>query len=327
MKLLRLFNTNDSLQKLISLSKEAAKSDDPTLHFFQQNARTPFFDLEAACRIFRKTHSKEVAEPLLEIYKSAEDALGKYDFIREAGSETIKNAALSEEIKNKVLLQEKKTQIELKQFLLREKWLPDASENVSNHLEQLKNILETDSSEFRNDFIKFLKNSTLKIDTEYRKGELDPHLIEEGIHEIRRKLRWISIYAKIAGGFLQTRSSKKIPQEYEKYLMPEVISSPFTQLPNCPKDVEPIYIKHENFLALSWMIQALGVLKDKGLIQENQERLLVDQSSRKNDKNGGSKLIDNHQEISEKALKICDQFIIKDNILGRLAEDLQENKQ
>jgi 3-deoxy-D-manno-octulosonic-acid transferase len=74
------------------------------------------------------------------------------------------------------------------------------------------------------------------------------------------------------------------------------------------------------------MIQALGELKDKGLIQENTERFLDDQSSRKNANKRGNKLIDNHQEISEKALRICDQFFIKDNIPGRLADDLQENK-
>jgi hypothetical protein len=163
MKLLRLFNTNGSLQSLISLSKEATQSNNPTLYFFQQNARTPFFDLEAACKIFRKTHSEDAVESLLEMYKSAEDALGKYDFILQSGSEILKKTSLSEEIRNKIILQEKKAQIELKQFLLREKWLPDATENASNHLERLKNILETDSSEFRDDFIKFLKNSVLKI--------------------------------------------------------------------------------------------------------------------------------------------------------------------
>ncbi|MBK7963919.1 MAG: hypothetical protein IPK10_00430 [Bacteroidetes bacterium] len=326
MKLIKLFNTYDSLQGLISLSKEAAKTDDPPLSFFKQNARNNFFDLEAAFRIFRKTHSEEVAAPLLEIYKSAEDALGKFDFVKESGSEILKTGNLSEEIKKTVLLQEKKAQIELKQFLLREKWLPDATEKATDHLDRMKNILEVDSSDFRNDFIKFLKNSTSKIDAEYRKGELDPHLIEEGIHEIRRKLRWISIYAKIAGGFIQTQSFKKVSQEYDKYLTPEVISSPFTKLPKCPKEVEPIFIKHENFLALSWMIQALGDLKDKGLILENQKHLLGDQSTRKGDKKEESSSLNNLQEISEKALKICDQFFIKDNLLGRIADDLQENK-
>lgn len=326
MEIGKIFNTNDSLKKIIKLSITSSKKENPTLHFFQQNARTSFFDLEAACRIFRKTHSKVIAEPLLEMYKSAEDAIGKYDFIKQSGSEILKNGKLLEEIKDKVLLQEKKAQIELKQFLLREKWLPDATDKVTNHLELMKNILETDSSEFRNDFIQFLKYSTLKIDKEYRKGELDPHLIEEGIHEIRRKLRWISIYAKIAGGFIQTRASKKVPPEYEKYITQEVILSPFTQLPECQKEVEPILIKQENFLALSWIIQALGELKDKGLIQEKHEQLLGERSPSKDNKNGESSSIDNHQDIREKALRICDQFFIKDNILGRIADDLQENK-
>ncbi len=326
MKLINLFNTYDSLQGLISLSKEAAITDDPTLHFFKQNARNNFFDLEAAFRIFRKTHSKEVAEPLYEIYKSSEDAIGKYDFISSSSSKIASDTKLSEELKEKIIHQEKKARIELKQFLKKENWLPDATENVSKQAEQMEDILSTDSDDFRNDYIKFLSKTISKIDEEYRKGELDPHLLEEGIHEIRRKIRWISIYAKISGGFIQTQKSEKVNSEYKKYLTEDSISSPFIKLPPCPKGVEPINIRFENFVALSWMIQELGDLKDEGLNYENQVRLLGEEKSTENKKKDSKKSPDTLTRITEEALKICDEFFIKDNILTRLAEDINQNK-
>ena len=326
MKLEKLFNTHESLQGLISLSQAAAKKEDPTLHFFQQNARNNFFDLEAAFRIFRKTHSKDVAESLYEIYKSAEDSLGKYDFINASSSKILSDVKLPEALKEKIIHQEKKARIELKQFLHKEKWLPDATENVSKQAEQMTDILATDSEDFRNDYIKFLSKTISKIDEEYRKGELDPHLLEEGIHEIRRKIRWISIYAKISGGFIQTQKKEKINSEYKKYLTEEIISSPFIKLPPCPEGVEPITIRFENFVALSWMIQELGKLKDEGLIYENQVQLLGEQKSKENKKNDSKNSPDTLARVTEKALQICDEFFIKDNILTRLAEDINQNK-
>ena len=326
MKLIKLFNTSDSLHGLISLSKEAAKTDDPALSFFQQNARNNFFDLEAAFRIFRKTHSKEVAEPLYEIYKSAEDAIGKYDFVNSSSSKILSDAKLTEELKEKIIHREKKARIELKQFLKKKNWLPDATENVSKQLEQMEEILETDSEDFRNDYIKFLSKTLSKIDEEYRKGELDPHLLEEGIHEMRRDIRWISIYAKISGGFIQTQKKEKINSEYKKYLTEEIISSPFIKLPPCPEGVEPITIRFENFAALSWMIQELGKLKDEGLTYENQVLLLGEEKSTGNKKNDSKNSPDTLARITEEGLKICDEFFIKDNILTRLAEDINQNK-
>jgi hypothetical protein len=326
MKLIKLFNTYDSLQGLISLSKEAAKKEDPTLHFFKQNARNNFFDLEAAFRIFRKTHSKEVADPLYEIYKSAEDSLGKYDFINSSSSKILSDTELPEALKEKIIHQEKKARIELKQFLHKEKWLPDATENVSKQAEKMKDILATDSEDFRYEYIKFLSKNISKIDEEYRKGELDPHLLEEGIHEIRRKIRWISIYAKISGGFIQTQKKEKINSEYKKYLTEEIISSPFIKLPLCPEGLEPITIRFENFVALSWMIQALGELKDEGLNYENQTHLLGEEKSTENKKNDSKNSTDTLARITEEALMICDEFFIKDNILTRLVEDINQNK-
>ena len=326
MKLIKLFNTYDSLQGLISLSKEAAKTDDPTFHFFKQNARNNFFDLEAAFRIFRKTHSKEVAEPLYTIYKSAEDALGKYDFISTSGNKILSDTSIPEEIKEKVNHQEKKARIELKQFLHQEKWLPDATENVSEQHKQMEDILATDSADFRKDYIKFLSKTISKIEEEYRKGELDPHLLEEGIHEIRRKIRWISIYAKISGGFIQTQKSEKTNSEYKKYLTEQIITSPFSKLPPCPKGVEPITIRFENFAALCWMIEALGKLKDEGLNYEKQVHLLGDEKSNKNKKKDSKNSPDTLARITEESLKICDEFFIKDNILNRLVEDINQNK-
>ena len=326
MKLQNLFNTHNSLQEVAILSVAASKTPQPALHFFLQNARNNFFDLEAAFRIFRKTHGKDVAESLMETYKEAEDALGKYDFENTTAQLLLKNSELPAAIKDGTLLSKKKALIELKQFLLKNKWLPDATHLVTAQTNKMEDILSVSFADFRDNFIDFLSKTARKTTEQYRKGELDPHLLEEGIHEIRRKIRWISIYAKISGGIIQTQKNEKVNSEYKKYLTEEIISSPFIKLPLCPEGVEPITIRFENFAALSWMIQALGELKDEGLNYENQTHLHGEEKSTENKKNDSKNSPDILARITEEALKICDEFFIKDNILTRLVEDINQNK-
>ena len=74
------------------------------------------------------------------------------------------------------------------------------------------------------------------------------------------------------------------------------------------------------------MIQALGNLKDEGLNYENQVQLLGEEKSTKNEKKDSKNSTDTLARITEEGLKICDEFFVKDNILNRLIEDLNQNK-
>jgi len=328
MKIKNLFECEKALQEITKIALEAEKDENPTLHFFQNKARDYFFDLEAICRILRKTlKNNDKASDLRDVFKVAEDALGQYDFILfiHDSFSSVKN--LSTPFIEKIKLSEKKAQVELKQFLKTNHWLPYSESNIKEYEEQLNDLLDTDYEKFRSDFIDYLSKSLLKVDLEYRKGELDPHQLEEGVHEIRRKIRWISIYAKVSGGAIQCIESKSPDQQLMKYKTASVMNSPFIKLPENTEKIQTINFRFENYIALSWMIDKLGELKDQGQLYES----IINFTKKVGFENDRKLLLDHFKftentlkEISEKSLSICDTFFIKDDILKRINDDIHQ---
>jgi hypothetical protein len=85
------------------------------------------------------------------------------------------------------------------------------------------------------------------------------------VHELRRKLRWLSIYPQALQGVIKLYETKSTANELKKYLTDEIVSSPFNQLPESKNIKNHLFLEKNHFLALSWMIFELGKLKDKGL--------------------------------------------------------------
>ena len=57
-----------------------AAPEDHALFFLKNDLRTPFFMLEALCRIFRKIYKKKFFETLLADFKEIEDISGEIDY-------------------------------------------------------------------------------------------------------------------------------------------------------------------------------------------------------------------------------------------------------
>ena len=89
--------------------------------------------------------------------------------------------------------------------------------------------------------------------------------IESQVHEIRRDLRWISIYPQALQGVIQLKDSAISPAHIEKYLTPEIVNSPFNKMPPPGINTQFLLLEKKYFLALSWVIAELGNLKDSGL--------------------------------------------------------------
>lgn len=113
-------------------------------------------------------------------------------------------------------------------------------------------------ADFYKTSIKDIKRSGAEI--HYRFTEL-----ETQVHEMRRQLRWLSIYPKALQGVIQLTESSFADTALQKYLTPDIINSPFNQMPEAGSNHFFLMLEKNYFLALSWMIAALGKLKDKGL--------------------------------------------------------------
>ena len=188
----------------------------------------------------------------------------------------------------------------------------------------------TDVAEERKELILFLIDCIEKIENDYDTGKLNFNSIDDGLHEFRRKLRWLSIYAAVSDGQVQLKKIKHASEDLKKYLTDEIVKLPYNQLPSAKKGVMPIYIESPNFYALSWLIQELGNLKDMGLKWKVIDEATVNAKQTENAdalSKSLKKLIPHSpEEILEIAQNLTDDFIHKHHMLTRIKRDLRRAK-
>ena len=89
--------------------------------------------------------------------------------------------------------------------------------------------------------------------------------VEADVHELRRKLRWLSIYPQALRGSVQLSKMPQTPGHLIKYLVPEILNSPYNKMPDAGPCKYFLLLNENYFYALSWLIAELGKLKDTGL--------------------------------------------------------------
>lgn len=314
-------------QELLNLIKSAKGKKNRAYFLYTGGARNHLFRLEAWCRIYRNIQSKKLFDPWYNEFKQVEDQFGKIDFydafLQEFSSQ--KNIPASflkfyrlhrdEEIKN------------LESMIRTGGILMDET-RLLEMCNQLTPVSWMHPDEERKAIALFLSAQIEKLLSQFENGELHFNDLEHGIHEFRRKLRWISIYAQVLNGLIQLKKVKDIPAGLLPYLEPEIISSPFNILPKIGKGVKPIEIQAPLFYALSWMIQESGKLKDSGLkiISVNQAIKDSDLKSKEGIQELKNRLLPKSGlsliQIAEKMDRIADEFIHRDRVLSLIRRDL-----
>lgn len=251
------------LNKVNALLSEAQNQDNPALWLFLHDLRTPMFMLESLSKMYAQLHNKPFFTEINERFKEVEDVLGAIDyyaaFLREFHADekiptTVKNY-LESKTREKIVLFNNllskrgwtngKTLGRINEGLTIAKW-QNQEEEIANiekyYYKQIKKINE------------FVDETTFEFNN-----------VESQVHELRRKLRWLSIYPQAFQGAIQLHETKANLTDLEKYLTDEIVSSPFNNLPASLPTNHHLFLEKYHFLALSWMISELGKLKDKGL--------------------------------------------------------------
>lgn len=254
------------LQQVQDTMEQARNENDPAMWLFRNNARTTFFMLEALSRLYAGLHNKKKFDKLKKHFKLIEDGLGQIDYYNSLAEAFRTNKKIS--VRNKTYLKTKiaESAKQLNDRLQKEGWLtPDHTriKKITAKLEEaswLNPEKETDAiKDFYESAIDDISRFILK--TKYRF-----HNIEEDIHELRRKLRWLSIYPQSMQGVFQFDASSSVSSHMKKYMTPEITGSPFNKLPRPGNNTSFVILNKTYFLALSWMIAKLGELKDDGLL-------------------------------------------------------------
>lgn len=258
------------------LLKKSNKTKNPGLYFFENGGRNILFRLEALCRIYRKHDSGKFLQPWYDAFKSLEDAMGAIDH-NQAMAREFASFKEIRKVSDREFGRRFEAQVAfLSQSLSEQGWLNGKMlDGFSNDLKKNWKLNDKNDREWVSIF---LVDEMDQLEKGYRKGKLNPESLENGIHELRRKVRWVSIYASALNGMIQLKMVPVLDQELKKYCTKDIIQSPFNKLPQALKELRPITLQSTPFFALSWLIKRLSDIKDSGLRMEAMN-LIVDQGS------------------------------------------------
>lgn len=263
----------DQLQQMII---KAEASDNPALSLYQQGVRTPLFMLEALSRLYMNAHEKKPFKKLRDLFKDFEDKLGAVDYYDGFGKEFATKENIPKEVKDFLQQRMNEKLGELKALLTEKGWTGADNKRMRKITAKLEKadwpMAENDSPALEEYYRASIASITKKVED----GEINFDNVEEDVHELRRDIRWLSIYPQALRGLIQLKPAAAVPGYLSKYLLPEVINSPFNKMPDAGEQKGIIYLSQEHFLAMSWLIAELGKLKDSGLrIEALQEALMA----------------------------------------------------
>jgi hypothetical protein len=221
--------------------------------------------LEGLARVYHHIYGEKLFAKLREHFKLLEDALGAIDFYDSFAKEFKANPntpiTVTAYLRTRML--DKKNAFQ--NLLVEEKWIGKKNGRISKFRRDLEDInWRGEKYEIRglDSYYKESIEETKVLALESSKGFTE---LEEEVHEMRRQLRWLSIYPRAMQGAIQLHDSPETSMDMAKYLIPEIVNSPFNKMPDPGDNFYLLLHDRNNFYALSWMISELGKLKDEGL--------------------------------------------------------------
>ena len=253
------------LNKLQVLLDNAAKQKNPALWLYSNDARTPLFMLEGLAKLYTQVHNKKKFTKLKEQFKLLEDTLGAIDYYDNIAKDISSNKKIPASVIAYLQAQTREKIQSLNEILVEKEWL---SPNYSRIKKIQKKLNEADWLEEKEEVkaINEFYGEAIYDITEFIQTEAYHfNNIEADVHELRRKLRWLSIYPQAIRGSIQLTKNKITPKHLSKYLTKEITTSLYNKMPDAGDSIYFLMLEQNYFYSLSWMIAALGKIKDKGL--------------------------------------------------------------
>jgi len=254
------------LQQTRELLEKARNEKDPAIWLFRNNARTPFFMLEALSRLYSCLHDRKQFDKLRSRFKLIEDGLGQIDYYNSLTVALASNKKIPAACKDHLKRKMEEAASHLNVILLKEGWLTDNHKRIRKITRKLEKAgwLKPEKEVMK--IAEFYKNAIDSMTDFVSKSKYLFDNVEEDVHELRRKLRWLSIYPQAMKGVFQFDASSPAPAYLNKYMTTEITESPFNKLPPPGNNTSFVILNKKYFFALSWMIARLGEIKDEGLL-------------------------------------------------------------
>lgn len=319
------------LEKLLGCAESAVAAgnhDQAAWAFYQSPARQWLFYVQALCRVYKKVGSKKRFKALGETVKELEDRLGAIDYW-DAWVKLCEPEKSIPSVMLDTMLRHRGDEVAaLQQLLERGGWLDADCPALGAIMEELEAEDWEKPGKDREKIAEFLCEELQEIEQKHAEGEFDFTELEDGVHEFRRQLRWISIYGHALHGLLQTDAEVKPEAFHEKYMTESVLKSPFNQLPPAPAKGKVLRVAAADFFALSWLISQIGKIKDQGqkievLHQVAEESGVVqDAALEKCFATMIPAAEQTMQEIPALVAPMVEAFLMEDRILARMRQTL-----
>lgn len=244
---------------------KASQEANPAEWLYANGSRTPLFMLEALAKLYSNLHNKPMFTKIKARFKQLEDVLGDIDHY----DCYVKEFSKKEDIPGFVISFLESRKLEnlklLNDVLIEKNWIGKKANRLEKIRKKIKGADWMKEKQEINAIKTFYQNAIVEINVFYRSAGGQFSDLENQVHALRRKLRWLSIFPQALRGCIQLTNSKPMDEKLTKYLIPEIINSPFNKMPD-PGDNRYLLLLEKNyFLALSWMIAESGKLKDAGL--------------------------------------------------------------
>ena len=252
------------LVKLDALMRQAAKEHNPALWLYSNDARTPLFMLEALSKLYAELHNNKKFSKLRAYFKMLEDALGAIDYYDSYAKEFLQHPLVPVHIREYMQAQAREKIQFLNEVLKKYDWLNPEDNRIQKIRKKLKQAGWLQPKEELKGILDFYRKSIEKIKRSVRETGAFTEM-EAQVHELRRNLRWLSIYPQALRGCIQTLDSGTSETATKAYLVPAIVNSTFNVMPDAADNRWFLLLEKNYFYALSWMIAELGKLKDEGL--------------------------------------------------------------
>ena len=247
-------------KQLIVVFKKAKTNANPALFLFKKNTRTQLFMAESILRVSNKLFEDKQIKKWHASIKKLEDYLGEIDYYVTSLADFSKLKTI-----NSLQLQYISKKLD--------KAIDKLNEKLRKNDFYLTDLVEMNSGfkiNFNDNTIVLKLHEEIKSElieaceffNQFPKGFTN---MEAQVHELRRKLRWVSIYGESFQGLIVVREDKEKYKWEKAFITPNEIKNPYNKLPVKKNLNQYITFNKKAFFALSFVINNLGILKDKGL--------------------------------------------------------------
>ena len=244
---------------------KAREEDNPALYLYEIDCRTTCFMLEGLAKLYAGLHNKKIFKKFQADFKQLEDVLGDIDYFDGYAQEFMQDMQVPINISAFLVDEKEKSIKRLNKNLKKGKWLKKKKGQLADAEKQLKKVNWLDIKEELAAIEKFYGKEIEKINMFAQETSMGFTELEDQVHEMRRNIRWLSIYPKALQGAIQLTSRSLDGESLQQYLTPSVLSSKYNVMPDPKENSSVLLLERNYFYALSWLISKLGDIKDIGL--------------------------------------------------------------